>query len=165
MVTEEELPYWHLEHEVLLAEAKANVSNSAVEEAGGSEHQDQVEVPRKGSLEEGKEVHCHIDDMEEDSVENKNFVIKPVAVHAANIFSFSTVQHRPDSCMHTGTGSNEEKALTSSHPLHLTGETSDLNHSVRQALTVSLMDSRFNHYTVYTRHMLHFIFRSFEVVT
>lgn len=56
MVTEEELPYWHLEHEVLLAEAKANISNSAVEEAGGSEHQDQVEVPRKGSLEEGKEV-------------------------------------------------------------------------------------------------------------
>lgn len=54
LVTEEELPYWHLEHEVLLAEAKANIGNSAVEEAGGSEHQDQVEVPRKGSLEEGK---------------------------------------------------------------------------------------------------------------
>lgn len=53
MVTEEELPYWHLEHEVLLAEAKANVSNGAVEEAGGSEHQDQVEVPRKRCLEDG----------------------------------------------------------------------------------------------------------------
>lgn len=62
MVTEEELPYWHLEHEVLLAEAKANISNSAVEEAGGSEHQDQVEVPREGSLEEGKELRCHTDD-------------------------------------------------------------------------------------------------------
>jgi len=59
LVTEEELPYWHLEHEVLLAEAKANISNSAVEEAGGSEHQDQVEVPRKRGLEEGREVHCH----------------------------------------------------------------------------------------------------------
>ena len=55
MVTEEGLPYWHLEHEVLLAEAKANISNSAVEEAGGSEHQDQVEVPGKGGLEEGRE--------------------------------------------------------------------------------------------------------------
>lgn len=54
MVTEGELPYWHLEHEVLLAEAKANISNSAVEEAGGSEHQNQVEVPRKGGLEEGE---------------------------------------------------------------------------------------------------------------
>lgn len=63
LVTEEELPYWHLEHEVLLAEAKANVRNSAVEEAGGSEHQDQVEVPRKGSLEEGKDVDCRINDV------------------------------------------------------------------------------------------------------
>ena len=51
MVTEGELPYWHLEHEVLLAEAKANISNSAVEEAGGSENQNQVEVSGKGSLE------------------------------------------------------------------------------------------------------------------
>lgn len=47
----ESSPYWHFEHEVLLAEAKANVGNGAVEEAGGSEHQDQVEVPGKGSLE------------------------------------------------------------------------------------------------------------------
>lgn len=62
MVTEEELPYWHLEHEVLLAEAKANISDGAVEEAGGSKHQDQVEVPRKGSLGKVKEVRCHIDD-------------------------------------------------------------------------------------------------------
>lgn len=54
MVTEGELPYWHLKHEVLLAEAKANIGNSAVEEAGGSEHQNQVEVPRKGSLEMGE---------------------------------------------------------------------------------------------------------------
>lgn len=54
MVTEEELPYWHLEHEVLLAEAKANIGNSAVEEAGGSENQDQVEVPGKRSLGEVK---------------------------------------------------------------------------------------------------------------
>lgn len=50
LVTEEELPYWHLEHEVLLAETEANVCDSAVEEAGGSEHQDQVEVPRKRGL-------------------------------------------------------------------------------------------------------------------
>lgn len=120
MVTEEELPYWHLEHEVLLAEAKANVSNSAVEEAGGSEHQDQVEVPRKGSLEEGKEVHCHTDDMEDDSVENKNLAVKLAAAHTTNIFSFSTVQHRPDSCVQSGTGSDEEKAITSSHLSHLT---------------------------------------------
>lgn len=61
MVTEEELPYWHLKHEVLLAEAKANISNSTVEETGGSEHQDQVKVPRKGSLEKVTEVHSHID--------------------------------------------------------------------------------------------------------
>lgn len=51
MVTEEELPYWHLEHEVLLAEAKTNIGNSSVKEAGGSKHQDQVKVPRKGRLE------------------------------------------------------------------------------------------------------------------
>lgn len=51
MVTGEEQPYWHLEHEVLLAEAKANISDGAMEEAGGSEHQDQVKVPGKGHLE------------------------------------------------------------------------------------------------------------------
>lgn len=50
MVTEGELPYWHLEHEVLLAEAEADVGDGAVEEAGGSKHQDQVKVPGKGSL-------------------------------------------------------------------------------------------------------------------
>lgn len=61
MVTEEELPYWHLEHEVLLAEAKTNISNSTVEETGGSEHQNQVKVPRKGSLEKVKDVHTRID--------------------------------------------------------------------------------------------------------
>lgn len=48
-VTEE--PYWHLEHEVLLAEAKANISYGAVEEARGSEHQYEVKVPRKRRLE------------------------------------------------------------------------------------------------------------------
>lgn len=50
-MTEGELPYWHFEHEVLLAEAKADVSDGAMEEAGGAEHQDQVKVPRKGRLE------------------------------------------------------------------------------------------------------------------
>lgn len=50
MVTEGELPYWHLEHEVLLTEAEANVGDGAVEEAGGSKHQHQVKVPREGSL-------------------------------------------------------------------------------------------------------------------
>lgn len=63
MVTEGELPYWHLEHEVLLAEAEADVGDGAVEEAGGSKHQDQVEVPGKGSLrgrgEGQEEVYCH----------------------------------------------------------------------------------------------------------
>lgn len=59
-VTEEKLPYWHLEHEVLLAEAEADISDSAVEEAGGPEHQDQMEVPREGRLEEGREVPCHV---------------------------------------------------------------------------------------------------------
>lgn len=49
-----ELPYWHFEHEVLLAEAKANISDGAMEEAGGPEHQNQVKVPRKGRLERGK---------------------------------------------------------------------------------------------------------------
>lgn len=58
LVTEEDLPYWHLKHEVFLAEAEANVCNSTVEKAGGSEHQDQVEVPREGSLGESKEVYC-----------------------------------------------------------------------------------------------------------
>lgn len=53
-MTEGKLPYWHFEHEVLLAEAKANVSDGAMEEAGGSEHQNQVKVPRKGRLERGK---------------------------------------------------------------------------------------------------------------
>lgn len=38
MVFEGELPYWHFEHEVLLAEAKANISDGPMEEAGGSEH-------------------------------------------------------------------------------------------------------------------------------
>lgn len=52
---EEELPYWHLEHEVLLTEAKAKISDGAMEEAGGSEHQNQVEVPRKGCLERVKQ--------------------------------------------------------------------------------------------------------------
>lgn len=55
MGTEEELPYWHLEHEVLLTEAKADISDGAMEEAGGSEHQNQVKVPRKGCLETVKE--------------------------------------------------------------------------------------------------------------
>lgn len=50
MVTEGELPYWHLEHEVLLAEAEANVGDGAVEEAGGSKHQHQVKVPGEGGL-------------------------------------------------------------------------------------------------------------------
>lgn len=53
MRTEGELPYWHLEHEVLLAEAEANVGDGAMEEAGGSQHQNQVKVPRKGRLERG----------------------------------------------------------------------------------------------------------------
>lgn len=60
MVTEEELPYWHFEHEVLLAEAEAYISNSTVEEAGRSEHQDQVEVPRKGSLDVDKKKYNKI---------------------------------------------------------------------------------------------------------
>lgn len=60
--------------------------------------------------------------------------------------------------------SGEEKALTSSNPPHLTGETSGLNHSVTQTITVSLMDSWFSQFTIYTRHMLHFIFKSFEVL-
>lgn len=51
MVTEEQLPYRHLEHEVLLAEAKAQISDGAVEEAGGSENQNQVQVPGEGRLE------------------------------------------------------------------------------------------------------------------
>lgn len=56
MVTEEEeLPYGHLKHEVVLAEAEADVCNSSVEEAGGSEHQDQVEVPGEGGLDNRKE--------------------------------------------------------------------------------------------------------------
>lgn len=55
MVTEGELPYWHLEHEVLLAEAEADVGDGAVEEAGGSKHQDQVKVPGEGGLGEGQE--------------------------------------------------------------------------------------------------------------
>lgn len=54
MVFEAELPYWHFEHEVLLAEAEAYISDGAMEEAGGSEHQNQVEVPRKGCLQRGK---------------------------------------------------------------------------------------------------------------
>lgn len=58
MGTEEELPYWHLEHEVLLTEAKANISDGAMEEAGGSEHQNQVKVPRKGCLETVREDTC-----------------------------------------------------------------------------------------------------------
>lgn len=58
MGSEEELPYWHLEHEVLLTEAKANISDGAMEEAGGSEHQNQVKVPRKGRLERVKEDTC-----------------------------------------------------------------------------------------------------------
>lgn len=51
-MSEGDQPYWHLEHEVLLAEAEADICDCAVEEAGGSQHQDQVEVPRKRSLEE-----------------------------------------------------------------------------------------------------------------
>ena len=57
MVTEEEeegLPYGHLEHEVLLAETEADVCDRALEEAGGAQHQDQVEVPREGGLGEGE---------------------------------------------------------------------------------------------------------------
>lgn len=53
MRTEGELPYWHFEHEVLLAEAEADVGDGAMEEAGGSQHQNQVKVPRKGRLERG----------------------------------------------------------------------------------------------------------------
>lgn len=57
---EGELPYWHFKHEVLLTEAKADISDGAVEEAGGSEHQNQVKVPRKGRLEKGKaDSTCH----------------------------------------------------------------------------------------------------------
>lgn len=70
MVTEGELPYWHLEHEVLLAEAEADVGDGAVEEAGGSKHQDQVKVPGKGSLREGgggqEELCCHTEKHRED---------------------------------------------------------------------------------------------------
>lgn len=54
MVLEGQLPYWHFEHEVLLAEAKANISDGAMEEAGGSENQNQVKVTGKGRLEKGK---------------------------------------------------------------------------------------------------------------
>ena len=57
-----ELPYWHLEHEVVLAEAEADVGHGAVEEAGGSEHQDQVEVPGERRLQEGEDAHGHIND-------------------------------------------------------------------------------------------------------
>lgn len=102
MVTEEELPYWHLEHEVLLAEAKANISNSAVEKAGGSEHQDQVEVSRKGSLEEGKEVPCHT----EDAAYGGRFSRKQ------KLFNLSIVQHRPDSCMHTAQETTVRQSIT-----------------------------------------------------
>jgi len=62
LVNEEELPYWHLKHEVVLAKAETDIRNSTVEEAGGSEHQDQVEVPWKGSLDEGKDSHCYAND-------------------------------------------------------------------------------------------------------
>lgn len=58
MGTEEEPPYWHLEHKVLLTEAKANISDGAMEEAGGSEHQNQVKVPGKGGLERVEEDTC-----------------------------------------------------------------------------------------------------------
>lgn len=124
LVTEEELPYWHLEHEVLLAEAKANICNSAVEEAGGSEHQDQVEVPRKRGLEKEREVHCHSDDagMEEDSVKTKRCVSAQGAIYTY-------------SCMHAGTGLNWAKASTSSPPADLTGETSGLWHPVSPTVT------------------------------
>lgn len=50
-----DLPYWHLEHEVLLAETEAQVCDGALEEAGGSQHQHQVEVPREGGLETGRD--------------------------------------------------------------------------------------------------------------
>ena len=50
MVSEGVLPYWHLQHEILLAEAEAQVGDSALEEAGGAQHQHQVEVAREGSL-------------------------------------------------------------------------------------------------------------------
>ena len=50
LVSEGVLPYWHLQHEILLAEAKAQVGDGALEEAGGPQHQHQVEVPGEGSL-------------------------------------------------------------------------------------------------------------------
>lgn len=62
LVSEEELPYWHLKHEVVLAETEADVCYSTVEEAGGSEHQDQVEVPREGGLDE-EDSHFYITDI------------------------------------------------------------------------------------------------------
>ena len=53
-------PYRHLEQEVVLAKAEAQVGAAggggpgAVEQAGGPQHQDQVEVPWEGGLEEGR---------------------------------------------------------------------------------------------------------------
>lgn len=51
---EVQLSYWHLQHEVILAEAKADICDGSVEKAGGSEHQDQVKVPREGGLDKQK---------------------------------------------------------------------------------------------------------------
>lgn len=43
-------PYRHFEHEVLLAEAEAQVCHRPLEEAGGPQDQNEVQVPRKGGL-------------------------------------------------------------------------------------------------------------------
>ena len=50
LVSEGVLPYWHLQHEILLAEAEAQVGDGALEETGGPKHQNQMEVPGEGGL-------------------------------------------------------------------------------------------------------------------
>lgn len=77
---EEELPYWHLKHEVVLAEAEADVGNSSVEEAGGSEHQDQVEVPGEWGLDDRKESQFFIYLF--------TYLLSVITVHEINKVSF-----------------------------------------------------------------------------